>query len=86
MLRMASLIPGSPELKTADVHQIAALPLGSRIQLDPWNDHVDLKKSKPEAILWPSDKLPFEVTPMIPNLMRLPAINEAKETTISKVQ
>ena len=89
MLRMASLIPGSPELKTADVHQIAALPLGSRIQLDPWNDHVDLKKSKPEPILWPSDKLAFEITPLVPNLMRLPATGtkEVKETaTISEVQ
>jgi hypothetical protein len=89
MLRMASLIPGSPELKTADVHQIAALPLGSRIQVDPWNDHVDLKKSKSEAILWPSDKLQFEITPMIPNLMRTPATtsSQAKVTaTISEVQ
>lgn len=88
MMRMASLIPEAPELKTADVHQIAALPLGSRIQLDPWNDQVNLKKSKPEAISWPSDKLPFEVTPMIPNLMRLPVTSEVKENTtaMSKVQ
>lgn len=87
VLRMASLIPGSPELKTADVHQIAALPLGSRIKLDPWDDHVDLRKSKLEAILWASDKLPFAVTPMIPNLMRTPVESElTQNTTLSKGQ
>jgi Zn-dependent protease with chaperone function len=71
VLQMASLIQRSPELKTSDVRQIAALPLGSRIKLDPWDDHVNLKKSKPEAILSARDKLPFEVTPMIPNLVRV---------------
>lgn len=87
VLRMASLIEGAPELKKADVHQIAALPLGSRVKLDPWDDHLNLKKSKPEAIYSASDKLPFEITPMIPNLMRIPAANEvAENTTISKAQ
>src|SRR5581483_6867527 len=38
VLRMESLIQKAPELKVTDVHQIAALPLGSRIKLDPWND------------------------------------------------
>jgi hypothetical protein len=80
VLRMASLIQGAPLLKRADVHQIAALPLGSRIKLDPWDNHVELRKAKPEAILWASDKLPFAVTPMIPNLMRIPAENEVSQS------
>ncbi|PYY12353.1 MAG: hypothetical protein DMG61_16730, partial [Acidobacteria bacterium] len=70
ILRMESLIRSAPELKTSDVRQLAALPLGSRIKLDPWDDHVNLKRSKPEAVLSARDKLPFEVTPMIPNLVR----------------
>jgi hypothetical protein len=44
--------------------------MGSRIKLDPWDDHVTLKKSKPEAVLSAREKMPFEVTPMIPNLVR----------------
>jgi hypothetical protein len=87
VLSMASLIPGSPELKTADVHQIAALPLGSRIKLDPWDDHVSLKKSKPEAIQSANDKLPFEITPMIPNLARVQSASEvAQNATVGKTQ
>jgi hypothetical protein len=87
VLHMASLIQGSPELKTSDVHQIAALPLGSRIKLDPWDNRVNLKKSKPEAIQSARDKLPFEVTPMIPNLVRTQATNEvAQNTATGKTQ
>jgi len=71
ILRMESLIRTAPELKKTDVRQLAALPLGSRIKLDPWDDHVNLKRNKPEVVLSARDKLPFEVTPMIPNLVRL---------------
>src|SRR3954465_455922 len=71
ILRMESLIRAAPELKKTDVRQLAALPLGSRIKLDPWDDHVNLKRNKPEVVLSARDKLPFEVTPMIPNLVRL---------------
>lgn len=70
VLRMASLLQSAPELKVRDPQQLAALPLGSRIKLDPWDDHVSLKKSKPEAVLSAREKMPFEVTPMIPNLVR----------------
>jgi hypothetical protein len=87
VLRMAALIQSAPELKTADVHQIAALPLGSRIKLDSWDDRLNFKKSKPEAILWAGDKLPFQVTPMIPNLMRMqPESEVAQNATVSKAQ
>jgi hypothetical protein len=79
VLRMESLIQRAPALKVTDIHQIAALPLGSRIKLDPWNDHVSLKKAKPEAILSARDKLPFEVTPMIPNLVRINQTNEVAQ-------
>ena len=70
VLVMASLVQRAPELKIGDPHQLAALPLGSRIKLDPWDDHVNLKKSKAEAVLSARDKMPFEITPMIPNLVR----------------
>ena len=70
VLRMSSLIQSAPELKTGDVNQIAALPLGSRIKLDPWDDRVELKKSKPLPLLSARDKMAFEVTPMILHLSR----------------
>jgi Zn-dependent protease with chaperone function len=87
VLRMESLIPTAPELKVNDVHQLAALPLGSRIKLDPWDDHVNLKKSKPEVVISARDKLPFEVTPMIPNLVRAgQTTNEVAENSGAKSQ
>jgi Zn-dependent protease with chaperone function len=70
ILRMSALMQSAPELKRGDVTQIAALPLGSRIKLDPWDDHVEMKKSKPVALLSARDKMAFEVTPMIPHLAR----------------
>jgi peptidase M48-like protein len=86
VLRMESLIQRAPALKVTDIHQIAALPLGSRIKLDPWNDHVSLKKAKPEAILSARDKLPFEVTPMIPNLVRVNQTNEVAQNAGGRPQ
>ena len=60
----------APALKTGDVTQIAALPLGSRVKLDPWDDRVELKKDKPVPLLSARDKMAFEVTPMILHLAR----------------
>jgi hypothetical protein len=70
VLRMSALLQSAPELKTTDITQIAALPLGSRIKLDPWDDTVELKKNKPVPLLSARDKMAFEVTPMIPHLVR----------------
>jgi hypothetical protein len=50
---------------------IAALPIGGRVKLDPWNDKLELIKSKPVAgILAEREKMPFEVTPFMPYLTR----------------
>jgi hypothetical protein len=70
VLRMSALMQSAPVLKTADMTQVAALPLGSRIKLDPWDDHVEMKKSKPVPLLSARDKMAFEATPMIPHLTR----------------
>jgi Zn-dependent protease with chaperone function len=78
ILHMATLMQSAPELKRNDAKQIAALPLGSRIKLDPWDDHVNLKRAKPEAVISARDKIPFEVTPMIPNLVRVTQANASE--------
>jgi len=70
VLRMSALLQSAPPLKDGDVNQIAALPLGSRIKLDIWDDHVEMNKSKPVPLLSARDKMAFEVTPMIPHLAR----------------
>lgn len=70
VLKMEPLVQDSPDLDTANIKQLPALPLGSRIKLDPWDDHVEMQKSKPVALLSARDKMSFEVTPMYPNLVR----------------
>src|SRR5919206_1977718 len=70
VLRMAALMQKAPQLKETDVRQLPALPLGSRIKLDPWTDRVEMKKGKPEPLLSARDKMEFEVTPVYPNLVR----------------
>lgn len=69
-VRMSTLLAGSPAIQAANISQVAALPLGSRIKLDPWDDHVELNKSKPERLQSSRDKMAFQVTPMIPHLAR----------------
>ena len=69
--RLAALMTSAPALDDAKLDQIAALPLGGRIKLDPWGDHVEMIKAAPVAITSARDKMPFEVTPFFPRLTRL---------------
>jgi len=41
---------------------IAALPIGGRIKIDPWNDQLRLLKSKPSVAIAESEKMPFQIT------------------------
>jgi hypothetical protein len=66
----SQLMSSAPELKPGKVDQISALPIGARIKLDPWSDHVELVKSKPVPLYSAREKMPFEVTPFMPFLTR----------------
>lgn len=59
--------------KTDQLDQISALPLGSRIVLDPWSDRVEILKAAPVRLQSKAEKIPFEVTPFYPYLRRLAA-------------
>ncbi len=50
--------------------KIAALPLGGRVKIDPWNDKLELIKSKPVGTVAEREKMPFEITPFMPYLVR----------------
>lgn len=78
--RMSALLNSAPQLQPARTDQIAALPLGGRIKVDPWSDKIELVKTKPVAILTSSEKMPFEVTPFYPYLTRLSDANSEKVT------
>ena len=71
--RLTGLTEGAPELEEENLDQIAALPLGSRIRLDPWTNAISLLPPQPAALRTSQDKLPFEVTPFMPHLERIRA-------------
>jgi hypothetical protein len=68
--RLAVLSNGAPSLDIAKVDQIAALPLGGRIKLDPWSSRIALVKGKPVALTTSREKMPFEIAPFFPYLVR----------------
>lgn len=70
-VRMSSLLAAAPALNDKNVDQIAALPLGGRVKVDPWSDQVELSKAKPVALNSANEKMEFEITPFFPYLTRL---------------
>jgi hypothetical protein len=69
--RMSTLLASAPDLDAKRLDQIAALPLGGRIKVDPWSDQVELSKAKPVALTSAREKMEFEITPFFPYLTRI---------------
>ena len=65
------VLSSAPQLEMLRIDQIAALPLGGRVKLDPWSNRLEMMKTKPVVLLSPQEKMPFEVTPFFPYLTRL---------------
>lgn len=70
-IRMSMLLVSAPQLEPQRTDQLAALPLGGRIKLDPWSDQVQLEKAQPVALTSAREKMPFEITPFFPHLTRI---------------
>jgi hypothetical protein len=70
LARLAGFAASAPPLEENKLEQIAALPLGSRVKVNPWNNQLDLVKTRPLALLAPREKMPFEVTPFVLYLTR----------------
>src|SRR6202790_5714951 len=68
--RLSALANQGPALDKANLDQIAALPLGGRVKVNPWDDTAEMLKAAPVAITSARDKMPFEVTPFFPRLTR----------------
>ncbi len=72
--RLSEFVGQAPPLEEEKLEQIAALPLGSRIKLNPWNNALVLLKNKPIALLSAREKMPFEVTPFQLHLTRADSV------------
>lgn len=75
--------------RTVEVHdeelvaQLAALPLGSKLVVDPWDGHVKLFRSEPVQALAPRERAKVCVTPFMPFLDY--AVEKAGVTKRTKV-
>ena len=67
---MSDLARTAPKLNWDDLAQVPALPLGSWLKVDPWDDHVSMLNAKRYAPMNPRDKMPLEVTPVYFKLQR----------------
>src|ERR1700734_462997 len=75
--RLAALESKGPALDNNKLDQVAALPLGGRVKINPWDDKAEMVKTAPVAITSARDKMPFEVTPFYPRLARFGTNNAA---------
>lgn len=75
----------SEKLDTKRLDQVAALPVGGRIKMNPYDDSIELMKTKPTPLFSSKEKMPFEVTPIVPYLTRYrpPAQADAPQTSAS---
>lgn len=71
-MRLSGLMDLAPQLEVRDKNQISALPLGSRIKVDPWSDQLRLLKTQNVSLISAKEKMPFQVTPFIIYLTREP--------------
>jgi hypothetical protein len=67
---MADLQRMAPRLNWDDLTQRPALPLGSWLKTDPWDDRVHQLNAKIYAYMNPRDKMPLELTPVFYKLQR----------------
>lgn len=69
--RLATFAASAPALEENKIEQIAALPLGSRVKVNPWSNQVTLVKTRPISLLSAREKMPFEITPFALYLTRV---------------
>jgi len=62
------LVEKSPPLEPGRLDQMAALPLGARVLMDPWSSRLDLNRAPAVPLYWAREKLQLAITPMSPYL------------------
>jgi len=71
--RLADFTASAPDVQEDKLDQIAALPVGSRVKMNPWTNRLELVKTRPIVLLSPREKMSFEVTPFVLYLTRVEA-------------
>jgi hypothetical protein len=78
--RLSAFAASAPALEENKIEQIAALPLGSRVKVNPWNNQVVLVKTRPLSLLSAREKMPFEITPFALYLSRVEITSTGPES------
>jgi hypothetical protein len=68
LIRMSALLSAAPALSPENLDQIAALPLGSRVQVNAWDGAMAFTDRKVVPLVDATEKMPFRVAPVIPYL------------------
>ncbi len=79
---LSELAKTAPKLNQDDVAQVAALPLGSWLKTDPWDDKEHMLNAKRYAPMNARDKMPFEVTAIYYKLQRYEDAQKAPAGTM----
>jgi hypothetical protein len=89
-------IPGTSTIASAEISQqpasksaanvLAALPLGGRIIVQPWDDRLVMRKVEPEGSVAEYEKMPFEVAPFLLYLTRPNANSSANPSGVVAVK
>ena len=64
----SELMTRAPELKAQDLTQVAALPIGARLVVDPWDGKLELLRSAAALPGSIREKMPLGITPLTPHL------------------
>jgi hypothetical protein len=67
-LEVTNNLSGQVDLQPGNKDQLEVLPLGARVKLDPYSDRLTLLKTRPAAPNSAREKMPFEVTLLVPYL------------------
>ena len=66
--RLGSLTQNAPQLAPSSLNQVAALPLGARLVVDPWSSRLELLRNTNAQALSTREKLPLAIAPLVPYL------------------
>jgi len=84
VVRMPRIVSAAPELDPTALDQIAALPLGGRVKVDPWSASVELMKNNRVTLLSAREKMPFLITPLMPHLARHDASRDGEQAAAER--
>jgi hypothetical protein len=63
---LSELMLQAPQLTPERVDQVAALPLGARLIVDPWTGQLELLRAAAVPPASAREKVPLAITPLLP--------------------